>query len=166
MATRRNQRLGLNFEDKAMIRGVQKAGRVFLMKFAESVKDRAKRRVPVKSGWLRDHIEIKERKRRGKDEKMITLSTNTRGKPARKSDLNYREEGRKRKDIETVGYGYGADVEMGRPGGKYESTPYIRPSLSEALPEVPKLMQEEAETVAAEMETKRTKQRDTKGRFL
>lgn len=159
-ARRRDIRIFMNikfqeqFRNAEVMRALRNATKETIKKAAVMVADRAKQIVPVKSGLLRATIMGKVRKVRNENQFMASVSTNTKGKFIEDWKV-YKDlasaKGPKRHGIseadwrnrDVVTYGYGADVEMGRPGGGYKNTPYLRPALAQVTPAIQKLLTSE-----------------------
>lgn len=129
------------------IRGLQRRG---LQRIADAVAEKAAMKAPEQTGCLKSSIRGKVRKARGRDELMATVSSNTKGKIKTVSKMRYENGVLKTRTYETkVNYGYGLDVEIGRPGGNYSSTPYLRPALLESVGEIKEILREEYARQAA-----------------
>ena len=126
-----------------LLNAARHLNRAALLRIAEVVAARAKELVPVVSGRLKESIKGKVRKRRGEDELMASISTNTRKAMKKEGIARYG----KGAPIST--YGYGLDVEIGRPSGNYKSTPYLRPAIVQSEAGIRAIYQEEAARAAA-----------------
>lgn len=127
-----------------ILAGLRNANKETIKAIAEKIAEKARHKAPVKRGILRASIKANARKGRNTDEILGSVSTNTKGARIEGGDVI---RGKKKKvgkgeveQAKTVQYGYGADVEIGRPGGNYKTTPYLRPSLAETIPEIPGIL--------------------------
>lgn len=153
-----NTRAKLDLHVNRVLRSMRNATKETCKKAAEVVAERAKQKVPVKSGVLRESIEGKARKARGEDRFLSTVSTNTKGKTVFEGEIfKQTKKGGKvigkaaagARNRKVIKYGYGLDVEIGRPSGNYKSTPYLRPALNESIDDIQKIMKEETAKEAA-----------------
>lgn len=130
---------------KTLLKAIGATNRSALQAFAEATAEDAKDRVPVVSGLLQSSIKGKVRKKRGgrEGEFQASISTNTKGKSQKKRYANG-----KIIIVESNGYGYGLDVEVGRADGHYTNTPYLRPAFSNQAKRIPELMKRAAEIEA------------------
>ena len=138
-------------EVKAVMEALRRATRETMKEAADVVALRAKPRAPKVSGLLRSSIKGKVRKMNNSDQYGSTVSTNTRNKTVsyyKRYQLKYGEhagEYRMKKVTKTSKYGYGFDVEVGRAGEKYKSTPYLRPALLESVGTIQGILKREAD---------------------
>jgi hypothetical protein len=137
-----NARVELHSNVQGVLKALAGAQRETIKRGVEIGAKHAKRFVPVVSGHLKRSIKGKVRKARGRDELVGSISTNTKGTKvlATRGGRTYTKD---------VTYAYGADVELGRPGKKYKSTPFLRPGIVAAAPEIGAVLEEEARKAAA-----------------
>lgn len=144
----------LSMDKQKMLWACRQLNKAAVLQIDGVVAEEAKKLVPVRSGLLRETIRGKARKARGEDAMIATISTNTKGKWKEVTKKN--GEPVKAKDGRTlrrqVKYGYGRDVETGRPSGGYKSTPYLKPAVIGSLPEIERIYK--AEAVKAALKTR------------
>ncbi len=145
---------------REIIEAMRGAARRTVKRAADVIAAEARRRVPVVSGTLRDSIRGRTRKT-GENQFGAAVSTQTKGKwknLTRKNGEPVRDRtGKVVRKIEK--YGYGADVEVGRPG-RYRGTPYLRPALLASVGDVRRTIVDESQREAAR-QSRRARRRAT-----
>ena len=116
---------------------VNEATKTAMKRVGVLVAQGAKTRVPVRTGKLRDSIKSTVRKRYRASGYQTTIKTG-------KGDKGYR---------------YGLDVEIGRPGGGYANTPYIRPTFEVVAPTIPSIVKDAVEVEARKQQRRRGRPR-------
>lgn len=137
---------------REMAKAVRNANKATIQAIVDVVAKRAKERVPVVSGRLRDSIRGRVRKARGEDRLTGSVSTNTKGMPKYLyGTRNTKADSKRLKKISSkliLQYGYGLDVEVGRAGRKYKSTPYLRPAMLESAETMQRILSGELQIEA------------------
>jgi len=156
MVFRANMTLKLDYHGKRVLKSMRTATKETIRESAGVVAERAKKKVRVKTGILRDSIEGKARKARGEDRFLGVVSTNTAGVYV-KAGIIYDRKGRAYG--ETPEYinskGKKRRVMNRKPnkfryGGKIEKDfPYLRPALTESIDDIHRIMKQQAGRQAA-----------------
>ena len=135
----------IDWRGKEVLEGMRAASRKCVRAVADAVAECARGRVSVRSGLLRDNLKGRTRKDRERpDEFRAAVSTATKGKIQPEHDWIDKRGRKRHSKARLVKYGYGADVEIGRPSGGYSATPYLRPALAETIGHVPEIIRDAA----------------------
>ena len=137
-----NVSAAISMHSKEVLDAIGRTNKAGLDYFAKAVAERASRLAPVRSGLLRSSINGSVRKIYRGAEGDYTASIRSATKGGTQPDHWYR--GRHFK-ARFITYGYGADVEVGRPavfGMKpYTPHPYLHPAFDEKVKQLPRIMQ-------------------------